>query len=195
MGTVILTGGAGFIGSVVARQLLDKGYRVVCIDNFTADLYSPELKENNVVSLQEDEGFVLFRVDICNSKELDDIFAKERPEYVIHLAARANTRNAVADPQSYIDVNISGTLSVLECSKKYSVRNVVIASTSSVYGNNSNMPLSEDDFADRPLSPYGMSKRSDEMLAYTYHHNFKTNITCLRYFNAYGENNRPDLVT
>ncbi|MHB0978210.1 MAG: GDP-mannose 4,6-dehydratase [Minisyncoccota bacterium] len=194
MKTVILTGGAGFIGSVVARELLAKNYKVVCVDNFSDDLYDPVLKEDNVSAFKDNKNFVLYRTDVCNLEELKNIFEKEKPELVVHLAARANTRKAVGEPQSYVDTNISGTLNILELSKDYKIANVVIASSSSVYGNSSKMPLNEDEPADRPLSPYGMTKRADEILAFTYHHNFQINITCLRYFNAYGENNRPDLV-
>ncbi|KND48436.1 MAG: dTDP-glucose 4,6-dehydratase [Parcubacteria bacterium C7867-005] len=194
MKTVLVTGGAGFIGSVVSRELLSKDYRVVCVDNFTDDLYDPALKEDNVKRLSGNTNFILYRTDICNFGELGDVFKKENPQFVVHLAARANTRKAVEEPRSYIDVNIGGTLNILELSKEHGVANIVIASSSSVYGNSTNMPLNENDPADRALSPYGMSKRADEILAFTYHHNFKMNITCLRYFNAYGENNRPDLV-
>ncbi len=194
MKTVILTGGAGFIGSVVARKLLAKNYRVICIDNFTDDLYDPKLKENNISAFVDDKNFVLYRTDICNLEELKNIFEKEKPEFVVHLAAKANTRKAVGEPRSYIDVNIVGTLNILELSKDYKIENIIIASSSSVYGNSVQMPLTETEPADRALSPYGMTKRADEILAYTYHHNFGMNITCLRYFNAYGENNRPDLV-
>lgn len=194
MKTVILTGGAGFIGSVVARELLAKKYRVICVDNFTDDLYDPRYKEDNVSVFEDNKDFILYRTDICNLEELKNIFEKEKPQLVVHLAARANTRKAVGEPQSYIDVNIIGTLNILELSKDFKIENVVIASSSSVYGNSPSMPLSENDSADKPLSPYGMTKRADEILAFTYHHNFQMNITCLRYFNAYGENNRPDLV-
>ncbi len=194
MKTVILTGGAGFIGSVVARELLAKKYKVICIDNFSDDLYDPALKEDNISAFNDNKNFVLYRTDICNLEELKDIFEREKPELVVHLAARANTRKAVGEPQSYLDVNIGGTLNILELAKDYKIENVVIASSSSVYGNSTKMPLNEDEPADRPLSPYGMTKRADEVLAFTYHHNFQMNITCLRYFNAYGENNRPDLV-
>src|ERR1035437_3792135 len=194
MKTVIVTGGAGFIGSVVVRELLSKKYKVICVDNFADDLYDPALKEYNVSAFSNNKNFVLYRTDVCNLEELRNVFEKEKPELVIHLAARANTRKAVGEPQSYLDVNIGGTLNILELSKDFKIENVVIASSSSVYGNSTKMPLSESEPADRPLSPYGMTKRADEVLAYTYHHNFQMNITCLRYFNAYGENNRPDLV-
>jgi UDP-glucuronate 4-epimerase len=194
MKKVLLTGGAGFIGSVVAKELLVKGYEVICIDNFTDDLYDPVLKEGNVAELFQNESFSLHRVDVADLANLQKIFESEKPECIIHLAARANTRKAVADPYPYMDTNIVGTLNILEMAKSFGIKNTVIASSSSVYGNSTRTPFEENDTADRPLSPYGMSKRACELLAYTYHHNFNLNVTCLRYFNAYGENNRPDLV-
>ncbi|MDB5194423.1 MAG: dTDP-glucose 4,6-dehydratase [Parcubacteria group bacterium] len=194
METVLVTGGAGFIGSNTVKALLQKGYRVLCLDNFADDLYDPKYKEGYVAELSSHENFVLYRADICDFEAVKEIFQKEKISYVIHLAAKANTRKAVGEPHSYVEVNIGGTINILELAKEFNVLNTVIASSSSVYGNSDRMPWKEDDIADRPLSPYGMTKRSDEVLAYTYHHNFKLNITCLRYFNAYGENNRPDLV-
>ncbi|MFA6585111.1 MAG: GDP-mannose 4,6-dehydratase, partial [Candidatus Paceibacterota bacterium] len=121
-------------------------------------------------------------------------FEAEKPSYVVHLAAKADTRNAVQTPRLYISVNIDGTLNILELCKEYNVENLVIASSSSVYGNSSEVPFTEDQPADRPISPYGATKRAVEHLAHTYHHNFNMNVTCLRFFNAVGENNRPGMV-
>ena len=194
MKTVLVTGAAGFIGSKTSEVLLKRGYRVVAVDNFSDDLYDPKFKEEHVGSLVKDNNFILYRVDICDKESLRGIFDKEKPSFVVHLAAKANTRNAVENPRDYIEVNINGTLNIFELSKEFKIENIVIASSSSVYGNSDQIPWKEDEVADRPLSPYGMTKRSDEILAYTYHHNFGLNVTCLRYFNAYGENNRPDLV-
>jgi UDP-glucuronate 4-epimerase len=194
MHTVLVTGAAGFIGSKLCEELLARGYRVVGVDNFSDDLYDPKFKEEHIQTLVSNPNFSLHREDICNLSSMRELFSKEKPKYVAHLAAKANTRKAVSSPQIYIDVNITGTLNILELSKEFGVENVVIASSSSVYGNSQRVPWREDDSADRPLSPYGQTKRSDEILAYTYHHNFKQNVTCLRYFNAYGEHNRPDLV-
>jgi UDP-glucuronate 4-epimerase len=193
MKTVLITGGAGFIGSNVIPKLLVKGYRVVSVDNFD-DLYDPKLKEENVKPFLSNQNFVLERVDIRNLEALKEVFEREGPTYVIHLAARPDTRDAVNDPRLYISINIDGTLNVLELAKDYKVENVVLASSSSVYGNDPDLPWKETATADRPLSPYGASKRTTEHLAYSYHHNFGLNVTCLRYFNAYGENNRPTMV-
>lgn len=194
MQTVLVTGGAGFIGSNTVAELLSHGYRVVCVDNFAADLYDPAFKEEHIAAFASNPNFVLYRTDITDFSALRKIFEAEKPELLVHLAAQANTRKAVEEPQSYIDVNLTGTLNLLELSKEFGLKNIVIASSSSVYGNSERTPWREDDVADKPLSPYGATKRADEILAYTYHHNFGLNITCLRYFNAYGENNRPDLV-
>lgn len=194
MGNIIVTGGAGFIGSNLVKKLLDRGYRVACVDNFSSDLYDPLFKDEYIKDISSNSSFVLYKGDICDKNFLKEVFDKEKPVAVAHLAAIANTRKAVSEPESYMNVNILGTLNILELARSMNLGNLVIASSSSVYGNDENIPWSEDSMADRPLSPYGMSKRADELLAYTYHHNFGLNITMLRYFNAYGENNRPDLV-
>ncbi len=191
--TVLVTGGAGFIGSNLIKELLNQNYRVICVDNFD-DAYSPLFKEEHISSSLQNENFVLERIDICDFKSLESVFEREKPEYVIHLAAKVDTRDAVNQPYVYIKVNIEGTLNILELSKKYRIKNLVIASSSSVYGNSQRLPWKEDENADRQLSPYGMTKRSVELLAYTYHYNFGMNIICLRYFNVYGENNRPSMV-
>jgi len=191
--TVLVTGGAGFIGSNLIAELLNQNYRVVCVDNFD-DVYSPLFKEENISPYLQNKNFILERVDICDQKSLEAIFEREKPEYVIHLAAKVDTRDAVNLPYVYIKVNIEGTLNILELSKKYQVKNLVIASSSSVYGNSQQLPWREDECADRQLSPYGMTKRSVELLAHSYYHNFGMNIVCLRYFNVYGENNRPSMV-
>jgi UDP-glucuronate 4-epimerase len=193
MQTILVTGGAGFIGSNVTKSLLEKKYRVICVDNFDS-LYNPSLKEKNIEEFLSNQNFVLERVDILDFEKMKNIFEKEKPARIIHLAARPDTRDAVENPRPYISVNIDGTLNILELAKQYKVLNVVIASSSSVYGNEPDIPWKETARADRPLSPYGATKRAIEHLAYSYHHNFDLNITCLRYFNAYGENNRPTMV-
>ncbi|MFI5260366.1 MAG: SDR family NAD(P)-dependent oxidoreductase [Candidatus Paceibacteria bacterium] len=193
MKTVLVTGAAGFIGSNLTRALLEKGYRVVGVDNFD-DTYDTQFKEENIASFQGDPNFVLYRVDIRDADALEHIFETEKPSYVVHLAAKADTRKAVDAPRLYVSVNIDGTLNILESCREHPVENLIIASSSSVYGNSSQVPFTEDQAADRPLSPYGATKRSIEHLAYAYHHNFDMNITCLRFFNAVGENNRPGMV-
>ncbi len=193
MKTVLVTGGAGFIGASLSGELLARGYRVVCVDNFD-DSYDPFVKERNIAQLLANKNFSLYRIDIRDIPALREVFEKEKPTYVVHLAAKADTRKAVNDPRLYTSVNIDGTLNILELAREFPLENLVIASSSSVYGNTLRLPLGEIETADRPLSPYGATKRATELLAHTYHHNFKMNITCLRYFNAYGENNRPNMV-
>lgn len=194
METVLVTGAAGFIGSNLTRELLAEGYRVVGIDNFD-DTYDPAIKEENVAPFLSNDRFVLERVDIRDAEAMLDIFKREKPTYVVHLAAKADTRRAVNDPRLYVSVNIDGTLNLLEAAREVGgVKKFVLASSSSVYGNDPDVPWSEDARADRPLSPYGATKRATEHLAHTYHHNFGMPIVCLRYFNVYGENNRPGMV-
>ncbi|MFZ2621029.1 MAG: NAD-dependent epimerase/dehydratase family protein [Minisyncoccia bacterium] len=193
MKTVLVTGGAGFIGSNLVSELLKRKYRVVCVDNFDGT-YSPEFKESHVAPFVSNTNFGLFRVDICDLEKMRSIFEKEKPVYVVHLAAKADTRDAVKNPYIYISVNVNGTTNILELSKKFSVKKVVLASSGSVYGNNPNIPWKEEENTDLPLSAYGATKKTTEMLAYTYHHNFDMNVVCLRYFNVYGENNRPNMV-
>jgi len=193
MKTVLVTGAAGFIGSNLTQALLEKGYRVIGVDNFD-DTYDPQFKESNIIPFRDNANFKIERVDIRDEKALRTVFETNKPSYVIHLAAKADTRDAVQAPRLYTSVNIDGSLNILELCKEFPVENLVIASSSSVYGNSPQVPFTEDQPADRPISPYGATKRAVEHLAHTYHHNFGMNIICLRYFNAHGENNRPGMV-
>lgn len=193
MKTVLVTGAAGFIGSNVVPLLLAEGYRVVGVDNFD-DTYDPQYKEEHIASFESNANFELARIDIRDRAALMDLCAKTAPTYIVHLAAKADTRAAVGNPYPYLDNNIVGTTNVLEAAKDVGVENVVLASSSSVYGNDTQIPLQERATADHPISPYGATKRATELLAYAYHHNFGLPITCLRYFNAYGEHNRPNMV-
>lgn len=193
MKTILVTGGAGFIGSNLISKLLQKEYRVICVDNFD-DTYEPKFKEENISLFLKNQDFVLYRADIRDLILMREIFEKEKPVYVAHLAAVADTRYAVLNPYIYVSVNIEGTLNILELSKEFSVKNVVVASSGSVYGNNPKVPWKEEYNTDLPLSAYGATKKTTEMLGFTYHHNFGMNIICLRYFNVYGENVRPTMV-
>lgn len=193
METVLVTGAAGFIGSNLVSTLLTKGYRVVGVDNFD-DTYDPKFKESHVAPFLENKDFVLYRVDIRDLPALGEVFEKEKPTRVAHLAAKADTRRAVQEPRIYLSVNMDGTLNVLELCREFEVKMLAIASSGSVYGNNPNTPWKEAERTDFPLSAYGVTKKAVEMLAYTYHHNFGMKIVCLRYFNVYGENNRPNMV-
>lgn len=191
--TVLITGGAGFIGSNLVEELLNQKYRVICVDNFD-DTYNPKYKKQHISPFVKNKNFKLYKTDIRDLTKMRSVFKKEKPKYVAHLAAKADTRDAVNNPFAYTSVNIEGSLNVLELCREFSIKQTVIASSGSVYGNNPNIPWIEDEKTDFPLSAYGATKKFVEMLSYTYHHNFGMNIVCLRYFNVYGENNRPNMV-
>jgi UDP-glucuronate 4-epimerase len=193
METVLVTGAAGFIGSNLCRELLAQGYKVVGVDNFD-DTYARAFKEEQIAPCMGDSNFELVELDICDRAKLMELAKRTMPAYIVHLAAKADTRKAVDDPFPYVDTNITGTLNVFEVGREVGVKNIAAASSSSVYGNDTEMPLKESSPAVHPISPYGATKRAGELFAYAYHHNFGLNITCLRFFNAYGENNRPTMV-
>jgi UDP-glucuronate 4-epimerase len=193
MKTVLVTGAAGFVGSNLTEALLERGYRVVGVDNFD-DTYALEFKEEQIAPFVHNSNFELVRADIREKAAMLALFERVRPEMVAHLAAKADTRAAVENPQIYLSVNMDGTLNILELCREFGVRMTVIASSGSVYGNNPNVPWKEDERTDFPLSAYGVTKKAVELLAYTFHHNFGMHIVCLRYFNVYGENNRPAMV-
>lgn len=193
METVLVTGAAGFIGSNLCRELLARGFKVVGVDNFD-DTYPRAFKETQIALCVGNPNFELVELDICDRAKLMELAKRVTPLYIVHLAAKADTRKAVEDPFPYVDTNITGTMNVFEVGREVSIKNIVSASSSSVYGNDTEVPLKESASADHPISPYGATKRAGELFAYSYHHNFGLNITCLRFFNAYGENNRPNMV-
>lgn len=198
MSTILLTGGAGFIGSTTAEVLMNKGYDLVVIDNFN-DYYDPALKRKNVEICKEvarNTGchYELIEGDIRDRVLMAKLFAEHKLDAVIHWAGMAGVRPSIDDPRLYIDVNIGGLMNVLEEMRNHEVKNLVFISSSSVYGNNKKVPFSENDPVDNPISPYAASKKSSELLCYTYHSLFKMNIHCLRYFTVYGPRQRPDLA-
>jgi UDP-glucuronate 4-epimerase len=194
---VLVTGGAGFIGSNVAEYLLSRGDDVVIVDEMN-DYYDVRIKESNIRLLQErypEKGRVTFyRGDICDETLMKDIFETERPKWVCHMAARAGVRPSIQDPFVYIHSNIKGTTQLMELSHKYGVENFVFASSSSVYGGSKSTFFSEEENVDNPVSPYAASKKACELLAYTYHHLYQLNITGLRFFTVYGPRGRPDMA-
>lgn len=190
---ILITGGAGLIGSAVAKKLMDRGDRVVLIDNFN-DYYDPKLKHDRIKIFLNGYKFKLYKGDIRDAKLLEKIFKKEKIDKVVHLAAMAGVRNSLLDPKLYADVNIMGSINLLELAVKYKIKNFVFASSSSVYGNNKKQPFSENDNVDTPVSPYAMTKKADELLAYTYHYIYGLNVTALRYFTVYGPWGRPDMA-
>ncbi len=195
MNAILVTGGAGFIGSHLCERLLRDGIRVVCLDNFDG-YYDPQVKIKNVeeISNKFPELFELVTGDIRNPEHLNAIFKKNHVNFVVHLAARAGVRPSIADPLLYQDVNIRGTIVLLEACKEQGIRNFIFASSSSVYGENQRVPFTEKDLDIQPISPYGATKRAGELLCYSYHHLHGMNIACLRIFTAYGPRQRPEMA-
>jgi UDP-glucuronate 4-epimerase len=190
---VLITGGAGFIGSHTTVALLSRGDQVVCLDNFN-DYYSPERKRKNVAEFLDDPDYQLYEGDIRDGERLEEIFAKEKPDKVIHIAAMAGVRPSIERPLLYEEVNVKGTLNMLEAARRHRVTNFLFASSSSVYGGQEKVPFSEDDPIARPISPYAATKAAGELLCHTYHHLYGLNVTCLRFFTVYGPKGRPDMA-
>jgi len=190
---IMVTGGAGFIGSHTVDALLARGDEVVCIDDFN-DYYSPRSKRQNLTVAQTSSSFHLYESDIRDFHEMDRIFSIQKPQKVIHLAAMAGVRNSVKFPLLYEEVNVRGTLNLLELASRHAVRNFVLASTSSVYGASKEIPFKEDNAAMKPLAPYPATKRSCELLAHVYHHLHGLHCTALRFFTVYGPRGRPDMT-
>jgi UDP-glucuronate 4-epimerase len=195
MSTILVTGGAGFIGSHLCEHLLREGHHVICFDNFD-NFYDPHIKIKNVEGIRKifPGPFELFTGDIRNHDHLAEAFKKNRIDLIIHLAAQAGVRPSIAQPLIYQDVNIRGTIVLLEVCKEYGVKDFIFASSSSVYGENQRVPFSEDDLDIQPISPYGATKRAGELLCYSYHHLHGMNIACLRIFTAYGPRQRPEMA-
>jgi UDP-glucuronate 4-epimerase len=193
METILVTGGAGFIGSHVCEELLKKGYSVLCIDNFN-DYYDPRCKERNLNVFGKNPLFRLFRADILNRVKLEEIFSENHIDYVIHLAARAGVRPSFEQPDLYSDVNITGTANLLELAKKYKIKKFIFGSSSSVYGKNSKVPFCELDPVDNQISPYALTKKIGELLCKFYSDTYDISIACLRFFTVYGPRGRPDMA-
>jgi UDP-glucuronate 4-epimerase len=190
---IFITGGAGFIGCHVAQKLIQRGDKVILIDNFN-DYYDQKLKRDRVKNLLKGLKFKLYKGDIRDLKLLDKIFKKEKIDKVIHLAGMAGVRSSLDDPFLYEDVNVRGTINLLELAVKYKIKNFVFASSSSVYGNNKKTPFSESDPVDTPISPYAATKKADELFAHIYSHIYCLPVTALRYFTVYGPWGRPDMA-
>jgi UDP-glucuronate 4-epimerase len=193
MTKVLITGGAGFIGSAIAKKLMDRGDQVVLIDNFN-DYYDPSLKEARIKIFLKGYKFKLYRGDIRDEKLTEKIFKNEKIDKVIHLAAMAGVRYAIEHPLLYADVNILGTTNLLNLSAKYKIKNFIYASSSSVYGNNKKQPFSETDNVDTPISPYAASKKATELMAHVFSHIYGLKTTGLRFFTVYGPWGRPDMA-
>ncbi|MEM9415214.1 MAG: NAD-dependent epimerase/dehydratase family protein [Planctomycetota bacterium] len=190
---VLVTGVAGLVGSHLAEQLLARGDTVVGIDNFN-DYYSVEQKRDNVAGFKDHERFTLYETDIRDADAVNQIFAEHKPSAVAHLAAMANVRYSIGRAPLYTQVNIVGSVNLLEAAKANNTGNFVFASTSSIYGKTNKLPFTEDDPANTPLSAYPASKKAIELLGYTYHNLHGMNFTAVRFFSVYGPRARPDMM-
>ena len=193
MSRVLVTGGAGFIGSHLVDRLVAQGRTVICLDNFN-DYYDPQLKRKNVSGFETNSNVNLVEGDIRDETLLEMVFSEMRPIAVVHLAAMVGVRASLAHPRLYQDVNGMGTLNLLEMSRKWGVENFIFGSSASVYGVNSKVPFSPDDPVEYPISPYAATKCANELMCRTYHHLYGLKITCLRFFTVYGPRQRPDLA-
>jgi len=189
--SILVTGCAGFIGWRVAEMLLERGTRVIGMDNMN-DYYDPALKRWRLKILQSYPDFLFYKTDICNLKKVRSIFDKEKIDAVINLAARAGVRASVEDPWVYLDTNVKGTLYLLECTKEKRIKKFILASTSSLYAS-SEMPFKESANTDRPLAPYSATKKGAEAICHAYHYLYGMDITVVRYFTVYGPAGRPDM--
>jgi UDP-glucuronate 4-epimerase len=194
MKNILVTGGAGFIGSHLVDHLLVEGeWAVTVIDDFN-DFYPPEIKRQNVRAHQQNPAYKLIEADIRDQSSLEQIFVDTRFEAIVHLAARAGVRPSLKDPQLYTETNINGTLNLLEQARHHAVKQFVFGSSSSVYGINAKVPFSEEDPIRQPISPYATTKAAGELLCHTYSHLYDLRSVCLRFFTVYGARQRPDLA-
>ena len=191
--TYFITGGAGFIGSSLAENLLKNGNKVVTIDNF-CNFYNPKIKENNIKELIKNENFKLYKADIRDRQAIKKIFDENNIDITMHLAAMAGVRPSIENPILYQEVNCMGTQNILEEMKYHNVKNLVMASSSSVYGNCKEIPFKEDMIVDFAISPYAATKKANEVMTHVYHKLFDMNVIMLRFFTVYGPKQRPDLA-
>ncbi len=190
---VLVTGGAGFIGSHLCEALVDRGDEVVAFDNFDR-FYWREIKERNLDALRGHDRFRLVEGDLRDPDSVAGLFASERFDGVVHLAARAGVRPSLEDPQGYVETNVRGTAILLEAMRRAGCPRLVFASSSSVYGNCRKVPFHEDDRVDFPISPYAMTKKAGEELCHVYHAVHGFDVICLRFFTVYGPRQRPDMA-
>jgi UDP-glucuronate 4-epimerase len=199
--TALIAGAAGFIGSHLTERLLKDGYKVIALDNYN-DYYDPLIKKRNILDVKrtmehyeiEAERMQIIEADIRDLDRLDEIFRGKKPDIVVHLAAMAGVRPSINNPLEYYEVNIKGTVNMLEMCRKQGIGKFVFASSSSVYGNNEKIPFSEADNVDKPISPYAATKRAGELMCHTWHFLYGIDIACLRFFTVYGPRQRPDLA-
>ncbi len=190
---ILVTGAAGFIGMHTSLRLIDRGDVVVGIDNLN-NYYDVSLKEARLAKLQTSENFIFYSENIEDKDKITNIFKKEKPDFVIHLAAQAGVRYSLENPHAYVDSNIHGFLNILESCRFSNIKHLTYASSSSVYGGNTKLPFSEHDNIDHPVSLYAATKKSNELMAHTYSHLFRIPTTGLRFFTVYGPWGRPDMA-
>lgn len=195
MEKIFVTGGAGFIGSHLCESLIQNGFFAICFDNFDS-FYDPDIKIKNVERIKKHfpDRFELIIGDIRNIDHLREAFKKSPVDKVVHLAALPGVRPSIKKPLIYQDVNIRGTITLLEACRESGIKDFIFASSSSVYGESQRIPFSENDLDIKPISPYGVTKRAGEIICYSYHHLYNMNIACLRIFTAYGPRQRPEMA-
>ncbi|MBN2457449.1 MAG: GDP-mannose 4,6-dehydratase [Sedimentisphaerales bacterium] len=190
---ILVTGAAGFIGSHLCERLIKEGAFVTGLDNFD-EFYSREVKQANISYCSSREDFKLVEGDIRDTQCVSSILEGKNFDAIVHLAAKAGVRPSIEDPVGYNDVNVTGTLMMLEGAKKFNVKNFIFGSSSSVYGNNRKIPFAETDNVDFPISPYAATKKAAELICHTYSHLYNIDVVCLRFFTVYGPRQRPDLA-
>jgi UDP-glucuronate 4-epimerase len=193
MKKLLITGAAGFIGYHLAEKLINNNYHIIGIDNLN-DYYDPALKKARLNNLIKNSNFEFHQIDFTQNNTLIPIFKKNQFDHVIHLGAQAGVRYSITNPQFYIDTNISGFLNILENCKNHKVKKIIYASSSSIYGINENFPFSENDMTDSQISMYGVSKKTNELMAHAYSNLYDLKIIGLRFFTVYGPWGRPDMA-
>ena len=190
---VLVTGAAGFIGFHLAKRLLSNGHKVVGVDNMNP-YYEVSLKEARLEDLKKEADFKFLQIDLCDRRQLEELFARQEFEVVVNLAAQAGVRYSLENPYAYVDSNLVGFINILECCRHKAIKHLVFASSSSVYGANTRMPFSVHHNVDHPVSLYAATKKANELMAHTYSHLFQLPCTGLRFFTVYGPWGRPDMA-
>lgn len=190
---ILITGGAGFIGSHFTQRMLDDGNEVIGFDNFN-DYYDPRIKRKNIEQIIDHPKYRLLEADILDKTRLNEFFCNNAIDVIVHLAARAGVRPSIQQPLLYEKVNVQGTMHLLEMAKEHDIKKFVFASSSSVYGANKKVPFHESDPVDNPISPYAATKKAGELICYTYHKLYRLSVNCLRFFTVYGPRQRPDMA-
>ena len=193
-GNILITGGAGFIGSHLVERLLGEGaWNITIVDDLN-DFYDPDVKRRNLEQCRAEGGCRFVEADIRDADALERVFAENSFDAIVHLAARAGVRPSLKEPKLYYETNVTGTLNLLELARNHDVKQFVFGSSSSVYGINANVPFAETDLIQKPISPYAATKAAGELMCHTYSHLYDIRTVCLRFFTVYGARQRPDLA-